>query len=269
VRSAVSTRSLPGPSCRRAGTPRRRSRRCLADRPERRHRLPNVVDQPKNLAVIAKRVKIAGISGDLNNGPCHAISLGREPCSLRRRRQRQRTTKAISSAKARVTVAKTSIGIIVNLPPSPVAPPRCAPWSHSHKVFKRRMIGSLRPTRGSREDGAPGRPVARLATRESWASAPIPGTTSNAAPAPMRTGDPASSRRMSAEAPARRPVCFSGLENFKAGHGKRQRDGNCEHAERHQADYFTTHCSCVTIWPFGLIHLDGSMYSVDRPLIPL
>jgi hypothetical protein len=37
--------------------------------------LPNVVYQPKNLAVIAKRVKIAGISGDLNNGPCHAISL--------------------------------------------------------------------------------------------------------------------------------------------------------------------------------------------------
>jgi hypothetical protein len=44
---------------------------------DRRHRLPNVVYQPKNLAVIAKRVKIAGISGDLNNGPCHAISLGR------------------------------------------------------------------------------------------------------------------------------------------------------------------------------------------------
>jgi hypothetical protein len=94
---------------------------------DRRHRLPNVVDQPKNLAVIAKCVKITGISRDLNNGPCHAISLGREPGSLRRRRQRQRTTKAISSAKARVTVAKTSIGIIVNPQSSPVAPPRCAP----------------------------------------------------------------------------------------------------------------------------------------------
>jgi hypothetical protein len=45
---------------------------------DRCHRLPNVVDQPKNLAVIAKRVKIAGISSDLNNGPCHAISLGPE-----------------------------------------------------------------------------------------------------------------------------------------------------------------------------------------------
>jgi hypothetical protein len=42
---------------------------------DRRHRLPKVVDQPKNLAVIAKRVKIAGISGDQDNGPCHAISL--------------------------------------------------------------------------------------------------------------------------------------------------------------------------------------------------
>jgi hypothetical protein len=42
---------------------------------DRRHRLPSVVDQPKNLAVIAKRVKKAGISGDLNNGPCHGISL--------------------------------------------------------------------------------------------------------------------------------------------------------------------------------------------------
>jgi hypothetical protein len=41
---------------------------------DRRNRLPNVVDQPKNLAVTAKRVKIAGISGDLNNGPCHIIS---------------------------------------------------------------------------------------------------------------------------------------------------------------------------------------------------
>jgi hypothetical protein len=42
---------------------------------DRRHWLPNVVHQPKNLAVIAKRVKIAGISGDLNNGPCHGIFL--------------------------------------------------------------------------------------------------------------------------------------------------------------------------------------------------
>jgi hypothetical protein len=35
---------------------------------DRRHRLPSVVDQPKNLAVIAKLVKIAGISG-----ACHGI----------------------------------------------------------------------------------------------------------------------------------------------------------------------------------------------------
>jgi hypothetical protein len=41
---------------------------------DRRHRLPHVVDQPKILTIVAKRVKIAGISGDLNNGPCHAIS---------------------------------------------------------------------------------------------------------------------------------------------------------------------------------------------------
>jgi hypothetical protein len=33
----------------------------------------NALRQP--VAVIAKRVKIAGISGDLNNGPCHGISL--------------------------------------------------------------------------------------------------------------------------------------------------------------------------------------------------
>jgi hypothetical protein len=45
---------------------------------DRRHRLPNVVYQPKNLVVIAKRINIAGISGDLNNGPWHAISLGPE-----------------------------------------------------------------------------------------------------------------------------------------------------------------------------------------------
>jgi hypothetical protein len=40
---------------------------------DRRHRLPDVVDQPKNHAVIAKCVQITGVGGDLNNGPCHAI----------------------------------------------------------------------------------------------------------------------------------------------------------------------------------------------------
>ena len=89
-------RGLDAAMCRRAGMPRRWgcltpaglirdlnesrfrfragvSRIVLRDR---RHRLPNVVYQPKNLAVIAKRVKIAGISGDLNNGPGHSISPG-------------------------------------------------------------------------------------------------------------------------------------------------------------------------------------------------
>jgi hypothetical protein len=41
---------------------------------DRRHRLPNVVDQPKNLAVVAKRVQVAGICGDLNDVPCHVFS---------------------------------------------------------------------------------------------------------------------------------------------------------------------------------------------------
>jgi hypothetical protein len=37
------------------------------------HGLPSVVHHSKNLAVIAKRVKVARVSGDLNNGPRHAI----------------------------------------------------------------------------------------------------------------------------------------------------------------------------------------------------
>jgi hypothetical protein len=37
------------------------------------HGLPSVVHHAKNLAVIAKRVKVARVSGDLNNGPRHAI----------------------------------------------------------------------------------------------------------------------------------------------------------------------------------------------------
>jgi hypothetical protein len=61
---------------------------------------------------------------------------------------------------------------------------------------------------------------------------------------------------------------FGQSEYFKANHGKRQRDRNCEHAERHQEDYFTPQRSRATIWPFGLVHLDGSLYSVDRPSIP-
>jgi hypothetical protein len=43
------------------------------------HGLPRVVDEPKNFAVIAKRIQVARISGDLNNGPCHAIFLS-APC---------------------------------------------------------------------------------------------------------------------------------------------------------------------------------------------
>jgi hypothetical protein len=42
-----------------------------------RHRLPKMIDEPENLAVIAKRVKVAWIGSDLNNGPCHAISLAK------------------------------------------------------------------------------------------------------------------------------------------------------------------------------------------------
>jgi hypothetical protein len=43
---------------------------------DRRDGLPSLIDQSKNLSVIAKRVQVARVSGDLNNGPCHAISLG-------------------------------------------------------------------------------------------------------------------------------------------------------------------------------------------------
>jgi uncharacterized membrane protein YeaQ/YmgE (transglycosylase-associated protein family) len=32
-----------------------------------------MVDEPKNLAVIAKRLQVARVSGDLNNGSRHAI----------------------------------------------------------------------------------------------------------------------------------------------------------------------------------------------------
>jgi hypothetical protein len=39
------------------------------------HRLPSMVDESKNLAVIAKSVQVARISCDLNYGPRHAISL--------------------------------------------------------------------------------------------------------------------------------------------------------------------------------------------------
>ena len=38
------------------------------------HGLPSVVHHSKNLAVIAKRVKVARVSGDLNNSPRHTIS---------------------------------------------------------------------------------------------------------------------------------------------------------------------------------------------------
>jgi hypothetical protein len=43
------------------------------------HGLPRVVDPPKNFAVVAKRIQVARIGGDLNNGPCHAIFLS-APC---------------------------------------------------------------------------------------------------------------------------------------------------------------------------------------------
>jgi hypothetical protein len=47
------------------------------------HGLPSVIDQPKNLTVIAKCEEVARISGDLNYGPCHAVfPLGAMPAPL-------------------------------------------------------------------------------------------------------------------------------------------------------------------------------------------
>jgi hypothetical protein len=72
---------------------------------------------------------------------------------------------------------------------------------HKHPKKRREF---LRKWRAANREKPPR--ATRRAIGESWASAPIPGTTSSAAPAPMRTGDPASSRRRSVE--TRRPVFF-------------------------------------------------------------
>jgi hypothetical protein len=47
-------------------------------------------------------------------------------------------------------------------------------------------------------------------------------------------------------------MSFRTIRKFQS-QPKRQRDRNCEHAERHQEDYFTHQRSRATIWPFGLI----------------
>jgi hypothetical protein len=38
-----------------------------------RHVVPSLSTEPKNLAVIAKRIYLTGIGSDLNDLPCHAI----------------------------------------------------------------------------------------------------------------------------------------------------------------------------------------------------
>jgi len=38
-----------------------------------RHMVPSLSAEPKNLAVIAKRIYLTGIGRDLNDLPCHAI----------------------------------------------------------------------------------------------------------------------------------------------------------------------------------------------------